>query len=208
MEILHPKPSSGSIEDMQPWQLILIGVAGWLNRKQQQVIEYLIEENRVLREQIGKKRLSFTDAQRRRLAVKAKALGWRRLKEIAQVATPQALMNWYRKLIAAKYDGSRNRGPGRPRTQPGIQELVIRLARENGGWGYKRLQGALMHLGHEIGLTTIREILREAGLTPAPERSKSTTWKQFLKTHWSVLSAADFFMLDVLSLGGCSAIRC
>jgi len=80
--------------------------------------------------------------------------------------------------------------------------LVIRLAQENGGWGYKRLQGALRHLGHEIGVTTIREILREAGLVPAPERSKQKTWKQFLRTHWSVLSAADFFTVEVLSLGG------
>ena len=101
---------------MQPWQLLLIGVAGWMNRKQQQVIEYLLEENRVLREQIGKKRLSLTDRQRRRLAGKAKVVGSKGLKEFARVATPQALLRWYRNLIAGKYDGSQKRGPGRPRT--------------------------------------------------------------------------------------------
>ena len=77
---------------MQPWQLVLIGVAGWMNRKQQQLIDYLLEENRVLREQLGKQRLSFSEAQKKRLALKAKAVGLRRLKEIASAATPQALM--------------------------------------------------------------------------------------------------------------------
>ena len=110
---------------MQPWQLLLIGVAGWMNRKQQQVIEYLLEENRVLREQIGKKRLSLTDRQRRRLAGKAKVVGSKGLKEFARVATPQALLRWYRNLIAGKYDGSQKRGPGR-----------LKTGEELGNWSY------------------------------------------------------------------------
>jgi putative transposase len=187
---------------MQPWQLLLIGVAGWMNRKQQQVIEYLLEENRVLREQIGKNRLSLTDRQRRRLAGKAKAVGAKGLKEFARVATPQALLRWYRNLIAGKYDGSQKRGPGRPKTGEELRELVIRLAKENLGWGYKRLQGALAHLGHDLRKTTIREILIGAGLAPSPERSQGKSWKEFLKAHWSVMSAADFFTVEVMTLGG------
>ena len=187
---------------MQPWQLVLIGVAGWMNRKQQQLIDYLLEENRVLREQLGKQRLSLSEAQKKRLALKAKALGWRRLKEIASAATPQALMNWYRTLIRDKYDGSKNQGPGRPPTPGEVKALVLGLAKENRGWGYTRIQGALAHLGHEIGRSTIRQILLGAGLAPAPERSKGKTWKEFLKAHWSVLSAADFFTVEVMSLGG------
>src|SRR5436190_22552982 len=100
---------SSSISSMQPWQLILIGVAGWMNRRQQQVIDYVLEENRVLREQLGKQRLSFSETQKKRLALKAKAVGWRRLKEIASDATPQALKNWYRTLIRGKYDGSQHK---------------------------------------------------------------------------------------------------
>jgi putative transposase len=187
---------------MQPWQLVLIGVAGWLNRRQQQVIDYLLEENRVLREQLGKQRLSFSEAQKKRLALKAKAVGLRRLKEIASAATPQALMNWYRTLIRGKYDGSKNQGPGRPSTPGEVKELVIGLAKENRGWGYTRIQGALAHLGHEIGRSTIRQILLGAGLAPAPERSKGKTWEEFLQAHWGVMSAADFFTVEVMTLGG------
>ena len=118
---------------MQPWQLVLIGVAGWMNRKQQQLIDYLLEENHVLREQLGKQRLRFSDAQKKRLALKAKSVGLKRLKEIASAATPQALMNWYRTLIRGKYDGSKNKGPGRPSTAAAVKELVVGLAKENRG---------------------------------------------------------------------------
>ena len=187
---------------MQPWQLLLAGVAGWMNRKHQQVIEYLLEENRILREQLGKKRLSFSEVQKRRLAAKAKTIGLGRLKVIAQVASPQTLLKWFRDLIARKYDGSPNRGPGRPSTAAELKEVVLRLAKENRGWVYTRIQGTLAHLGHEIGRTTIREILLGAGLAPAPERRRGKTWKEFLRAHWEALSAVDFFEVEVLSLGG------
>jgi transposase-like protein len=133
-----------------------------MNRKQQQVIEYLLEENRVLGEQLGRKRLSFSDEQKRRLAAKAKGITFGRLKEIARAASPQTLMRWYRALLAKKYDGTRNRGPGRPLTAPELTDLVVRLAKENRGWGYTRIQGALAHLGHEIGRTTLRQSERPA----------------------------------------------
>ena len=100
---------------MQPylWQFLALTFAGWVNRSQQDAIEYLKEENRVLREQLGA-RLRFTDDQRRHLAAKAKALCRENLKEIAELVTPDTLLRWYRELIAAKYDGSQRRGPGRP----------------------------------------------------------------------------------------------
>src|ERR1022692_3577478 len=178
---------------MQPWQLLLLGVAGWMNRKQQHLIDYLLEENRVLRQQLGKQRLSLSEAQKKRLALKAKAVGLRRLKEIASAVTPQALMNWYRTLIRGKYDGSKNKGPGRPSTAAEVKDLVVGLAKANRGWGYTRIQGALAHLGHEIGRSTVRQILLGAGLAPAPERSKGKTWKEFLKAHWSVMAPQASF---------------
>src|SRR5438552_2983290 len=96
-----------------PLQLLLVALAGWINQQQRDVIDYLQEENRVLREQIGAKRLRFTDDQRRRLAARARILGRRLLGEIATIVTPDTLLAWHRILIAKQYDGSTRR-PGRP----------------------------------------------------------------------------------------------
>ena len=154
-------------------QFLLLVLAGWVNRQQQDVIDYLREENRVLRGGLRGKRLRLSDDDRRRLAVKAQALGRDVLAEIASVATPATLLRWYRYLIAVKYDGSKNRSPGRPPTAKDIRELMVRMARENPTWGYTRLQGALKNLGHELGRNTIKRVLAEHGIAPAPERGKS-----------------------------------
>src|SRR5215831_19210280 len=113
-----------------PFQFVVIAVAGWMNQKQQHAIEYLCEENRVLREQLGTRRLRFTDDQRRRLAWKAKLVGRRLLNDIANIVTPDTLLAWHRKLIANKYDGTAKRGPGRPRIIHEIESLVVRMAQE------------------------------------------------------------------------------
>ncbi len=97
-----------------PWQFFLITIAGWINRHQQDVIDYLVEENRVLKGQLRGKRLRLTDDERRRLAAKGKALGRRVLAEVATIVTPDTIMAWYRKLIARKWDYSSRRKPGRP----------------------------------------------------------------------------------------------
>jgi hypothetical protein len=120
---------------LDPFRFLLVAVSGWMNQRQLQVIDYLREENRVLREQLGERRLRFTDDQRRRLAAKAQGLGRKLLREMALIVTPETLLTWHRKLIAQKYDGSAQRGPGRPRTAEEIESLVIRLANENRDWG-------------------------------------------------------------------------
>ena len=139
---------------MSSFQLhfLLMIFAGWVNRRQQGVIEYLQEENRVLREQLGGKRLLFTDRQRRRLAAKAKVVGRNGLFEISTLVTPDTLLRWYRRLIAKKYDGSKSRSVGRPKTATPIGELILRMASENPTWGYTRIRGALSDPGHEIGV--------------------------------------------------------
>jgi putative transposase len=114
-----------------PFRLLLISVSGWMSHQQRDVIDYLQEENRVLRQQLGGKRLRLSDEQRRRLAAKAKKLARRVLREVATIVTPETLLMWHRKLIAQKYDGSKHRGPGRPRTRQKIQDLVVRMATEN-----------------------------------------------------------------------------
>src|SRR3954468_9146785 len=116
---------------LDPIQFVLIAIAGWMNQRQLQAIEYLREENRVLREQLGDRRLRFNDDQRRRLAVRAKGLGRKLLVEVASLVTPDTLLAWHRKLIAQKYDGHEKRRPGRPRTQEQLENLVIRMAKEN-----------------------------------------------------------------------------
>jgi len=102
-----------------------------MNHRQRQVIDYLREENRVLREQLGDRRVRLDDHQRRRLAVKAKALGRKVLAEVASIVTPEILLAWHRKLVAQKYDGATHRSPGRPRTADDIEALVVRLAEDN-----------------------------------------------------------------------------
>lgn len=155
---------------IQPFHLLVIALAGWLNRHQQTVIDYLIEENRVLKDQLEGQRLRFTDEQRIRLAVKAKALGRRLLDEIETLVTPDTLLAWHRKLIAKKWTYARQ-GPGRPRVAQEITDLVLRMARENVSWGYDRIQGALTNIGHIIAPNTVKNILKRHGIEPAPERA-------------------------------------
>src|SRR3954454_1526939 len=142
---------------LDPFQFLLIAIAGWMNHRQLQVIEYLREENRVLREQLGDRRLRFNDDQRRRLAVRAKGLGRKLLMEIVTLVTPATLLAWHRKLIAQKYDGSARRKPGRPITKKDLAALVVRMAQENPDWGYRRIQGALVNLGYECARSTIAD---------------------------------------------------
>jgi len=187
---------------LDPFRLLLISLAGWLNQQQQDVVDYLQEENRVLREQIGGRRLRLNDDQRRRLAVRAKKLGRRVLHELATLVTPETLLAWHRRLIARKYDGSQQRSPGRPRTRNEIQQLVVRMASENRDWGYRRIQGALANLGHEVAPSTIAKILKGHGLEPAPERNRKTPWKEFLAWQRELIVAADFFTIEAWTRQG------
>jgi putative transposase len=171
-----------------PLRFVLVALAGWMNQQQRDGIDYLLEENIVLREQLGSRRLRFTDAQRRRLAAKAKTLGRRVLREIATIVRPDTLLAWHRTLIATTYDGSTRRGQGRPPVMAEIRALIVRMASENRGAGYTRIQGALADLDHDVSRGTIATILREHGLESAPERVKKTAWTEFLKTHWGVLA--------------------
>jgi len=182
-------------------QLLPICFAGWINRNQQNVIEYLQEEVRVLREQLVR-RPRFNDDQRRRFAAKAKKIGRDQLQRFASIVTPQTLLDWHRRLIARKYDASSARSPGRPPTPAEVRELILTMAREDHAWGYTRIQGALMNLGHEIGRGTIAKILKEAGVDTAPDRQRKSTWKEFLRSHWDVLAAADFFTVEVWTAVG------
>jgi len=187
---------------LDPFRFVVIALSGWMNGRQLLLIDYLREENRVLREQLGEKRLRFTDDQRRRLAVKGKVLGRRRLADIAGIVTPDTILRWYRMLVAKKYDGSRERRPGRPRTKADRAALVVRLATENPTWGYTRIRGGLKALRHDVARNTITAIVKDHGIEPAPQRGAHMPWKTFLAAHGDGLAAADFFTVEVLTLRG------
>jgi hypothetical protein len=114
-----------------PLQFLLVVFAGWVNRHQAEVVAYLQEENRVLREHLGGRRLRFTGAQRRRLAAKGRAVGRRTLEKLAGLVTPDTILRWYRELVAKKYDGTAQRQGARPGTAASLQRLIVQFATEN-----------------------------------------------------------------------------
>ena len=157
------------------------------------VIDYWLEENRVPRAAQPSRRLRLTNDQRRRLAVRGKLVGRRRLASVAGIVTPDTILRWYRRLVAQTYDGSKARRPGRPSTTPDIAALVVRMAAENPTWGYTRIRGGLKGVGHDVARNTIKAILKDHGIEPAPERGAKTSWKTFLAAHWDGLAASDYF---------------
>ena len=185
-------------------QAFIAMVAGWTNRHQQQVIAYQQEEICVLKAKLGERRIRFTDTERRRLAMLAHPWSRKCLKATATLATPDTLMRWYKRLVADKFDGSQKRNRlGRPRVSDEVEQHVVRMASENPTWGYRRIQGAVANLGHHIDKITVRNILRRHHIDPAPKCCQSgMSWSQFLKMHWEVLAATDFFTMEVATWQG------
>lgn len=184
----------------QPWQFLLLILAGWINRRQQEAIDYLLTENGVLREKLGKRRILLNNDQRRRLAVKGKILGRKMLEQLATIVTPDTILRWHRELIARHWDYSnRRKATGCPPVTPQVVELVLRIGKESPSWGYDRIQGALANLGHRISDTTVANILKAHGVGPAPDRRRQSTWKTFLGAHWEVLASVDFTTIQVSS---------
>jgi transposase InsO family protein len=127
-----------------------------------------------------------------------KALGRKGLAAVATIASPETILRWYRELVANKYDGSQRRGQGRPKTSADITAIIVKMASEN-SWGYTRIKGALNNLGHEVGRNTIKRILQENGIDPAPERGKRMSWATFIKAHLGVLVGMDFFTVEAVT---------
>ena len=182
-------------------QLLLATFAGWVGRQQTSVIDYLVEENRVLKEQIESsgRRMRLTDDQRRRLAAKGKPLGRRVLRRIATIVTPDTILAWHRRLIAAKWTFSR-KSVGRPGVMKEVRRLIVEMAEDNPSWGYARIQGALKHLDHRVARSTIAKTLKEHGIQPAPDRPMS--WATFVRSHAHLIAAADFFTTEVWTARG------
>ena len=160
---------------------------------------YLAVENRLLRTQITG-RVQLTDAERKTLAEMGQKLGKKALAEIATIAQPETILAWHRtRLPQTAASTPPRKSVGRPRIDPVVEALVVRLARENRSWGYDRIVGALHNLGYTVSDQTVGNILKRHGIPPAPERKKTTTWSEFIRMHMAVLGATAFFSSAVWS---------
>ena len=184
------------------WKHLLAYITGTVDQELLLRNEYLVTENRMLRNQITG-RVRLTNGERQTLAAIGQKLGKQALKEVATIVKPDTILAWHRRLVAQKFDGSTQRkAPGRPMIDQEVEALIVRIAQENRSWGYNRIVGALANLGYTVSDQTVGNILKRHGLPPAPERKTTTTWKEFIRTHMEVLVATDFFTAEVWTLGG------
>ena len=149
----------------------------------------------VLRRQVTRPRPRPAD--RAVLAVLAAALP--RVRWSVFFVQPKTLLRWHRELVASKWTYSTAKPPGRPPITGVVRELVLRLATENTGWGYRRIHGELTGLGYRVAPSTVWRILKHAGLDPAPRRS-GPTWREFLNAQAAAIVACDFFTIDTVFL--------
>jgi putative transposase len=184
------------------WARILAYVTGMVDQELLARNEYLAAENRILKAKL-QGRLKLTDAERATLGEIGHRLGRKVLAEVANVARPNTILGWYRKLVARKFDGSKaRRRLGRPRIKAEVEQLIVRMAKENRDWGYDRIAGALANLGYEVCDQTVGNVLRRHALPPAPERKRTITWAAFIRAHLALLAGTDFFTAEVLTLRG------
>ena len=153
------------------------------------------------------KRILLTNSQRMRVAAKTKRLSRKMLEQCTELFTPDTVMRWYRKLIAEKYGGSQNRTyAGQPPILQEVVDLVIRLKQENPRWGYKKIRDQICYLGFTICKSSVKNILIEYGHDPKPDLTVRSTWHEFIRSHWDVLTACDFFTVELFV--GRRVVRC
>jgi putative transposase len=196
------------MSDRFRWARLLAFVTGLVNQELLLRNECLAAENRILKAHLPF-RLRLWDVERSTLAEIAKRLGPKALKDIARAARPDTFLVWYQRLVTQKFDGSKHRAyPVRPRVSAQLEALVLRFARENSGWGYDRIAGALANLGRSVSDRTVGNILRRHNIAPAPERSRTTTWKEFIRSHMDVLAGTDFFTVEIVNLARTGDVLC
>jgi len=191
------------------WLSLITCLAYCIDRELYKAIDYLREQIRVLVEHQEKenKRILLTNSQRMRVAARAKQLSRKMLEQCTELFTPDTIMRWYQKLIAEKYDGSQNRTyAGRPHILHEVVDLVIRFKQKNPRWGYKKIRDQIVYLGYKISKSSVKNILIENGYDPEPDLTFRSTWHEFIRSHWDVLTACDFFTVELLV--GRKLVRC
>jgi putative transposase len=187
--------------DLMNWPRILAYITGTVDQELLLRNEYLVAENRILLAQKG--RLLLSDAERATLGEIGHRLGRKALDDVANAAKPDTILGWFRKLVGHKFDSSKvRRNPGRPRIDSEVERLIVRMAKENLGWGYDRIVGALANLGYEVSDQTVGNVLKRHDVPTAPERKHTTTWVAFIRTHLAVLAGTDFLTAEVFTLRG------
>lgn len=197
---MHHASSRGQAPPV--WLYLIVAIAGWINRQQQHIIDYVLVENRVLYAMNREGRKQPNDRERRVLAVKAVTAGIKALRKLKTAFSPDTLLRWHRKLIAMKWTFP-NKGAGRPRLPKATEDLIVRIALEVPGAGYTDILNRIRNVGiteDQASRSTIANILRRHGLEPAPGRRKGGNWWTFLKAHWQGLAAADFTTIEVAHL--------
>jgi len=180
------------------WKQLLASITGSVDEELRLRNAYLAAENRILRHQI-KGRVPLTNAERTTLAEMGQKLGKKALAEVATIAQPETILAWHRTLGEQPVDTLPCTSVGRPRISQEIEDLVVRMARENRSWGYDRIAGAVANLGYHISDQTVGHILRRHDVPPAPERQKMLSWQEFIRMHMAVLEATEFFSSAVWS---------
>ena len=175
--------------------LMFVRLVGWMallarsSASKDAELLVLRQEVAVLRRQHPRPKLDWAD--RAVLAALTRLLP--RLLRVGRLVTPETLLRWHRRLI--RWHWTYPRRSGRPPVDVKLVVLIEQMARENPGWGYKRIQGELLSLGYRIGASTVRRILKRLRIRPAPQRAR-TTWRQFLRTQAAMMLACDFFTVD------------
>ena len=169
--------------------------------------EYLVAENRILTSQL-KGRLVLSNVERATLGEIGRRLGCQALADVANAGKPETILGWYRRLVARKFDGSKQRRyPGCPRVGRKLEPLVVRMATENRDWGYDRMVGALVNLDHELSDETVGNILRRHGIPPGAQRKHTTRWKEFISSYLAVLCELTFSRLKCSHCAAKSLLR-
>src|SRR5215831_127636 len=180
------------------WKQLLTSIAGSVDEELRLRNAYLTTENRILRHEITG-RVPLTNAERTTLAELGQKLGKKALAEVATIAQPDTILAWHRTLVDQPVDTVPCTSVGRPRIGQEIEDVVVRMARENRSWGYDRIAGAVANLGYRISDQTVGNILKRHDIPPAPKRTKTMTWREFIRIHMAVLGATEFFSSAVWS---------